>query len=405
MVFLLALGMRAGWGGYRHVQAHGAQALEFPDEQQYWSTSRGLRAGVGLRDELGFRATRMPLYPSLLAMFPDGPRGLLGARALQWILGALGAVFAAGVANSLFDRRVGWLSGCLVALDPFLIFFSSLLLTETLFVTVSLALWWMLAHGVRGGKSSLRSWVGVGVVSALCVYIRESGLGLIAVVLCFVVIRDRFRRTTVAGAVLSVMLIVVSLIPWAVRNQRTTEAWCWLTTRAGISLYDGVRPGATGASDLGNIKNMPAVRSLSESEWNRYFLEASWTAIQEDPARIVRLAGTKMGRMWNPFPNVKTYQSSLARTVSAAWVFPTFVFAGVGAVLLPMLYSQAGLQKVIFLLLPAVYSSALHCVFVGSIRYRLGAAAMIEILAAATVFALIGRWRSRDGVGGRISSE
>ena len=66
-MFLVALSLRAGWGTYRLAQADDPSALEFPDEQQYWDMAASLMAGEGLKDELGFRATRMPLYPTLLA--------------------------------------------------------------------------------------------------------------------------------------------------------------------------------------------------------------------------------------------------------------------------------------------------------------------------------------------------
>ncbi|MCH7591475.1 MAG: hypothetical protein IH989_01675 [Planctomycetes bacterium] len=237
--------------------------------------------------------------------------------------------------------------------------------------------------------------MGIGAVAAVCVYARESSLGLVVVALCFVVARHRFRRSTLTGAAVTVMLVVASLVPWAVRNERITGSWVWLTTRAGISLYDGVRPGATGASDLGNIKNMPAVRGLSETQWNRYFLDASRAAIAEDPGRIVRLGGVKFMRMWNPFPNVDTYQSSFVRAVSAGWAFPTFALAAVGAVYLPIRRRQAGLWMAMFLCLPAVYLTALHCLFVGSVRYRLGAVPMLHILAAVGLVA-VWDWRRAE---------
>ena len=91
-------------------------------------------------------------------------------------------------------------------------------------------------------------------------------------------------------------MVAVCLVPWAVRNRQVTGDWCWLTNRAGISLYDGVGPGATGDSDRGEIKRMPAVRGLDETTWNRYFLTESVRAMREDPVRILRLALVKIGR-------------------------------------------------------------------------------------------------------------
>jgi hypothetical protein len=398
-IFVAALVLRGGWGAFREVRADDRAALEFPDEQQYWLMATSLRNGDGLLDELGFRATRMPLYPAALSLLPRSSGGILIAKSAQWLIGALSAVFAAGTATLLFGRREGMLAGLLVTLDPFLIFFSSLLLTETLAVTLLAALWWVLASGLRADTRSLSRWALAGLLGALSVYTRESLLGLVFVAFGFMVMAHRFDRRALAGACVACGIVLAALVPWAVRNRGAVGEWCWLTTRAGISLYDGVGPGATGASDLGDIKQMPAVRGLGEAEWNRYFLNESWKAVKSDPARIVGLAGTKLARMWNPFPNVEAYQSRLARFASAAWTIPTFACAILGVLILLAGTRRDGVRTGLLLLLPAIYLSALHGLFVGSVRYRLAAVPMLEILAALALVA-VADWR-RAGHAGR----
>jgi len=390
---MVALLLRAGWGTFRLVRADDPSALEFPDEEQYWLMAGSVAIGEGLQDELGFRATRMPLYPAGLSVLAAMANGVIIAKVFHWVLGAAAAALTAGAAAALFDRRVGLIAGLLVAFDPFLIFFSSLLLTETAFVAVLVALWWVIARIIQQGTESLERWVAVGLVAAVCVYVRESGVGLIAVVLGLVLVCRRFDRRTSVGAAIAAGLVVLALVPWAARNQRVIGEWCWLTTRAGISLYDGVGPHATGDSDLGNIKQMPAVRGLSEVEWNRYFMDESVKAIKSEPGRVVTLAGKKLARMWNPFPNVQTYQSPLVRTIAAVWTIPTFILAVVGALLLTIRCRRQDVRTAIFLLLPALYLSALHSLFVGSVRYRLGAIPMVEILAAVALVAVADRVR------------
>ena len=395
IVFLVALAARAGWGTHRLIRAPDASALEFPDEQQYWSSAVGLWNGQGLRDELGFRATRMPLYPSVLAPFTAYPHGVITAKAVHWLIGAAAAAFTAALATTLFDRRVGVLAGALVALDPFLVFSSSLLLTETPYLCVAIALWWLLAAAIRSDRVPLRRWLLIGVLGASCVYLRESSLGLYLAGLAFVVCCRRFEPRSTGGVAAAAVFMVASLVPWAVRNRQITGEWRWLTTRAGISLYDGVGPTATGSSDLGDIKQMPAVRSLTETEWNRYFLDESVRAIRGDPVRVVRLAGVKLARTWNPMPNVDAYQSRFVRFVSAAWTMPTFALALLGTILLPIGHGYAGARWAMFLLLPAFYLSLVHSLFVGSVRYRLGAIPMLEVLAAFACITLFDSLRRR----------
>lgn len=431
VLFLLALTARAGWGLWRESRSEHSGVLEFPDEVQYWDMTRSLHDGKGLQDELGFRATRMPLYPAFLSLFAGSERGMFAAKTAQWAVGSLVAPFAALLARAYFGRRVSVLAGLWCAVDPFLVFFASLLLTETISITILCAFWWLIARrrirdAVQAPPASSRRqlvrWLGIGCIAALCVYSRESTIGLVMTAMALSAAPARDRMRNVAGCGIAVAVLTASLVPWGVRNERATGAWCWLTTRTGISLYDGVGPGADGASDLADVKQSPAVRGLGEHAWNRYFLDESFRIVRENPIRIVRLAWVKLGRMWNPFPNVSTHQSRLERWVSVVWMSTTLTLAACGAMLLVVGKARkrnrtdgtsdlpsdgaagslkAGqptkpdpgarsscdgcgpnLSALGMLLLPAIYFSALHALFVGSVRYRLSAMPMIEVLAA-----------------------
>ncbi len=400
VVFVVALMARGGWGLVRLARVENPSALEFPDEQQYWLMASSLHAGEGLRDELGFRATRMPLYPAALSLLADFEHGISIAKAIQWLLGAFMAACTACAAAELLGHRVGWAAGLIVAFDPFLIFFSSLLLTETLFSAIAILLWWAIVPILQKGSTngSLGRWVGIGLLAALCVLTKASSLGLIGALLLFVLFCRRFDRHALVGVGLTCAVVAGALIPWGLRNQRVTGRWCWLTNRAGISLYDGVGPQADGSSRLGAIKQMPAVRGMTEVEWNRYFLARSAEAIRRNPARILRLAGRKLSRMWNPMPNVETYQSRWFRIVSAGWMVPVFALAVSGIVLLMRARGAAAWRSIEFLLIPAAYLSLVHSFFVGSVRYRLPAMPMIEILAAFALCTLLERIKRRTAV-------
>jgi len=399
-IVLVALAVRVGWGTARLIRYGDAALLEFPDEQQYWLMAQSLWSGDGLVDELGFHATRMPLYPGLLSIFTGWKHGVYAATALHWVLGAAAAGLTAALALTMFDARVAWAAGLLVAVDPYLVFFSSLLLTEPLFLVVSLVLWRAMWPMFRGSASqSWRRRILVGVAAGICVYTRESGLGLVAALLIVTLLRHRFARGALATCACITVMVFVMLLPWAIRNACTIGQLSFLTQRGGISLYDGVGPQATGRSDLGKIKQMPAVRGLNEVDWNRYFVQESIRAMRRDPLRIARLAVVKLARMWSPIPNVETYQSTVIRTIAALWTIPTFALAVIGSLLCLVPKRRERRAAAIMLLLPAVYLSLVHCFFVGSVRYRLGAIPMLHILAAVAIVAIILRWRSKREAG------
>ncbi|MFQ5463864.1 MAG: hypothetical protein ACE5E5_14710 [Phycisphaerae bacterium] len=393
-IFLIALLVRAAWGTVRLATASDPTGLEFPDEQQYWTIASSLASGSGLIDELGFRATRMPLYPALLALFTRLPWGVIAAKGMHWLLGATIPVLTAWLARRLLDRKTACLAGLLAALDPFFVFISSLLLTETLFLAALLLLWCVSGTVGMGRTSTIsrRRWFEIGLAAALVVHAREAGLVFAGALLLAIWCARRFELKTFGGLALVAAIVAGSLLPWAYRNHTVIGEWRFLTTRAGVSLYDGVRPGADGSSNLGDVQQSQAVRDLTEVQWNRHFTEASVVCIRDEPGRILSLALTKLARTWNPLPNVGTYQSELVRWVSAMWTLPILVFAGVGSIILTKRYQDgADWRAVALLLLPALVVCVLHAVFVGSVRYRLPAMPMIEILAAVGMIQGIGR--------------
>lgn len=396
IVFLIALTARATWGTYRHVtRSETSPVLEFPDEQQYWMIAESLASGNGMRDELGFRASRMPLYPAALSVFARFDDGVLLARVFNWLLGALAAAVTATLASRLFDRHVGWVSGVLVAIDPFLVFSSSLLLTETPFILAMLLLLLAVARlvTVRSPTISVGKIVQVGLLSALCVHVRESCLGLVLFVLLLVALRRRFDRSACKLIGGTLFLVAITLVPWMLRNNAILGEPVWLTTRGGISLFDGVGPQADGSSNLGDIKSAPQVADLSELQWNEYFMSEAMRAMRTDPGRIIKLGFVKIRRMWNPIPNVAAYQSSRVRWVAAAWSLPTFALAIAGGIMLIKRRDGAGPWIAGMLFIPTVYFTALHSVFVGSVRYRLPAVVTLEILSAAAILALWTRYQ------------
>jgi hypothetical protein len=261
-----------------------------------------------------------------------------------------------------------------VAVDPFLVGgFSHLLLTETLFTTClagAIYLSWPLP---RGGQPWHHAGSG-GLLWAACIYLRPSSAVLAAVWLLATFVLSRTRARTFGHNVMTAFIILVALLPWAERNRHVVGAWIWLTTRDGISLYDGLGPRATGASDLAYTKAMPQVRGLSELEWRDHFRHAAWQAARDDPARAVRLAWTKLTRTWSFVPNEPSSRTPLKMWVSAIWMIATLGLAVIGAARL-----RCG-RTILLLLLAALYFTVLHMVFVGSIRYRVPVMPLVYVL-------------------------
>lgn len=378
--FAVALAFRLGW-----ILGQGSPSpdvgLVFPDERAYWQVAESIAAGHGLVDEFGYRATYMPLYPAFLSLFVGAKHGLLFARLAQGLIGAAVVFPIAAIGRYIGSPRVGVVAAALAAIDPFLVFgFSHRLLTETIFTT-------LLATGIAVGwppavAESRRWWLRgllCGAVFAAAIYTRPSVTGFVILWGLAAIMLGPRRPFQAMAAVCAAVVVVLSLMPWAVRNDRVIGACRSLTTRGGISLYDGVGPHATGASDLAYTKTMPAVQSMSETQWDAYFDREARRAIHDDPARFARLAWAKFRRTWSFVPNEPTSRTPMRMAVSAAWMVVVLATAGVGAVRLRRR------RPIVLLLLAAIYFTLLHMVYVGSVRYRVPAMPPIYVLSAAVL--------------------
>lgn len=414
VVFVIAAVLRVGWVTARFSGDNCGQ-LQFPDEETYSGAARSLTAGEGLVFESEFRAWYMPLYPAFLATFDRADRPLLWARIAQ-------ALFGAWVAPATFLLARQWLrwtcegknaklrgtwiaciAGFGAAFDPFLIFFSGLLLTETLFAAVLVTAWAFVlpmcrrAEPIRVGQALV-----AGLLLWLCVMLRPSAAVLVVLAPMAVALCRRFDRQGLVAGVVMAEIVLIGLIPWAARNRMAIGEWRWLTTRGGISLYDGLGKDATGASDLAHTKTMPEIAGLSEVEWDRCFRSLAWSAVKRDPARAARLGITKFARTWSLTPNAESYRGGIAAVISAAWMSALLLFAAAGWWTYRRFVGPWAL-----LLLPVATFTLLHMVFVGSVRYRVPVMPMMIVLSAAGLLAVAGWFRapgSGSSEGGAIGA-
>lgn len=391
-LLLAAVVARGGWVCLQQARGVG---LLFPDEFEYWRLAESIAAGRGLVDEFGFRATYMPLYPAFLALFVKLPHGLLLARLAQAAVGAAAVVPVFLLARRLSpDPRAAVLSGLLVALDPFLVFgLSHLMLTETIFTTLlatAILLAWPASAGDRAqptgrdrqpdaalgrrSGSALYRALAAGAAFALCIYTRPSAAAFVPVWFVALAVTAKPDRRGLGPAIGTLLTAAALLAPWAVRNRVVLGRWRVLSTRSGISLYDGLGPRATGGSDLAYTKSMHEVRGLSETEWDAFFSRESLRMAREDPRRVLRLAATKFLRTWSLVPNEPGSRTPVKMAASAGWMVLTLGMATAGV------FRRRRPRETLLLLLPGVYFTLLHMVYVGSVRYRVPAMPPIYVL-------------------------
>ncbi|WP_074311188.1 ArnT family glycosyltransferase [Singulisphaera sp. GP187] len=388
----------------------------FPDTKVYWFLAGTIRDGTPYEvldwGEIPHFALRTPGYPLFLAvcrfLFGDRP---IAVRLVQaglgvlcvWLVYRLTDLFLPERERAGGERPRRWtpalVAAALVAFNPYFIVTSALILTEAVFLPLMLFGLWALAVLWTGDDASAprrRGWawaLGAGFAWGAAVLVRPSwALFPPAALLAWVVASGRGRRVAaVRGAGLVVLGTVVVMAPWWVRNERLFGRFVPTAIWTGASLYDGLNPRATGASNM-DFMNDPALWPLDEETQDALLRDRALAFARDRPGRALGLAAVKFARYWSPWPNAESFRSPLVALASATFTIPLFILMALG-----VWDRRRDPRALVILAGPLLYFCAMHMVFASSMRYRIPAEMPAMVLAAIGVQRLSHRLaRDRD---------
>ncbi len=363
------------------------------DATGYWELAR--RIVQGQPYELYTpprRALRMPGFPLLLAgsigLFGERP---LAARCLLAIVGTAACGLVYGFGRTLAGERIGIVAAALATVSPTFSVFSVLFLSESAFALTSLASLWggviLTRRMAVCDARSPRSWTsfvmdfaagcGAGLLAAIATHVRPTWI-VVAPLLALVVIavaRGRLAGWFAAAGVLCGCALLI--VPWGLRNQRVTGHFVPTTLWLGASLYDGLRPEATGGSEMSFIETDGIYATETEYNADRIYRRKAIEFAWANPSRVLGLALNKLGRYFAVIPNADQFADWRARLLLAVWSLPLFVFAARGAWL-----ARGRTELLVATLFSLLFFAAVHSLFVGSLRYRLPAEYPLLVLVA-----------------------
>ena len=408
----------------------------FPDAEYYWSLARTIRVGnlyeVVEWGDIPHFALRTPGYPAFLAasqaVLGDRP---LGVRLVQAVLGALSVwlVYRLSRACEAAGRRgqaslggnqapvrairrtwtvpIPVAAAVFTAVHPYFLLMSAVILSEALFVPfMLLALWGqaVLWNGPEAEPSRPRPAVrealialGVGGASGAAILTRPSWALFVPITLAawaWSSLRtpDRTPGRRIARTTRVVALVLVGLVlvmgPWWVRNARVFGRFVPTAVWMGASLYDGLNPRATGASDMSFLSE-PDIWPLDELDQDRVLLSRALDFLRHHPRRTFELAAIKLGRYWSPWPSAEGFRSPVLAVGGTLFAVPLLVLIGLG-----LWCRRRDLRAWVLLAGPLFYFCALHLFFASSMRYRIPAEVPAMSLAAVGLF----DWARRVGI-------
>ncbi|WP_425614467.1 ArnT family glycosyltransferase [Anatilimnocola sp. NA78] len=403
-ILAVALVVRLGAAVWWQSRVPAGQRFGFPDSESYWQLAQKIAAGEPYAyGPQQYRVFRTPGYPLLLSgLFVVGGADVpvMSGRVLSALLGTLTALLAAMLAWRLFDERTALLTALAIAIYPEAIAQSVFVLSEAPFtplMIVQLLAW--IAAWRASTKRNFVSWSLVaGVAAGLATLMRPSWLLFtpFAVGIGLIVASERLKQLQIG--LLMLAGLSAAMAPWWYYTFSVAGRFVPTSLQVGASLYDGLSPTANGASEMSFVAEYeklqrefdaahpPTAGQLFEDRLDERMKQASIQWAKNNPARVLQLAWIKFVRIWSPWPNATEFRSNTLRLVLMLSYAPAMVLVGLG------LWRTRSLGWPVWLLvLPAIYFTSLHVIFVSSIRYRQPAMIPLLILAAVAVAWLMNR--------------
>ncbi|MFN3190495.1 MAG: ArnT family glycosyltransferase [Aureliella sp.] len=470
LAFLVRIGAAFYWHdnaiALRDANANFASNNEPPafllgDSLSYWTLAENLSQGkpyqYGSPDAKVFRA---PLYPLFLVPFTilgSVDDAVLAARFAGAGLSCISIWFVILLANQIAGFRSAALAGGLASLHPGSVGMSVIVLSEALFMPLMLAAIWYLCRAFTSAvppdgisRDRATPWyrsdsLCFGVCSGLAVLARPSWLLFIPFLFVVACTLGPDRKHYFRIVMLALLGFGVVMSPWWIRNAMVTGRFVPTTLQVGLSLYDGLHEGATGASDEGMKfafdlqdeqrridQGTPPEERLSTFEFRVDNLAkskaVSWAT--QHPGEVAKLAIRKFLRTWSLWPDGGDVGSSAKRIVITLGSFGILALALVGT-RIAALISIGGTDKLrahepdkaveprdapllanasrgagtilgwqlLICWLPCLYFTLLHMVFVGSVRYREPAIVVLSVVAGIgleSVWQFLRKWLRRS---------
>ena len=258
---------------------------------------------------------RAPLYPAFLAVIyalngiNDGR--FFDVRLAQAALGALLApltyllartVFASDTASTVgpegeqpLSEKASTLAAWAVAVYPMLVIFPLALATENLFFLLVLASVLALLQLPRlgGGRKAVLWGLFSGLLLGLAALTRSIILPFAALALLWIWFSLKLRWAALAAAA----ALLLTVLPWVVRNSLLEHKLTGIETSMGYNLYVGYYPDSTGTFAFGPSLDLLSI--LNDGQRDAVGTQKAIAFMRAGPVRVPYLAVRRLGYFFN----------------------------------------------------------------------------------------------------------
>jgi 4-amino-4-deoxy-L-arabinose transferase-like glycosyltransferase len=425
-VFLLALALRLAWianvdpsptdGRFDDSTWYHYSAVSIMEGRGYTLWFRGPPmcredTAVGCDEHAPPTAFWNVGYPLILAgLYKVVGPSVLAAKLLNVLLSASTCLLAYVVGTRVFNRRVGLVGASLLALFPGQIFYSTLVMTETISAFL-LMLFLALVLILTLESVSWRSIVLIGFLLGAASLVRgEMALLFLPLIAVWAVAHRSVGKALRYGLV-ALAAVALVLLPWTVRNWVRLGYPVALSTGSADNLLAGHWSGADGLGTFapGTEVNLKYADVPYPEHEVRVYKEETRRAVSyalRHPARELELIPKKLFDFYFYYGDsrslylVQVFKPSLGETAenwlraAADWYYYAVIAAAAfGA---PLWFSLRDPRKLLLVSAVLYYSFMFGFVFIGEPRFHNALVPVIALFAAAFFVGVVqtawGRW-------------
>jgi len=372
------------------------------DQVSYDALARSLLAGRGYsftEKWYPFTSANTPtahwsfIYPLYLAgMYSLTGYHPLAARLFQATVGgALMCFLVYLIGRRVANENTGLVGAALAAIYGYFIYYSVALMTETFFIVFALFSLY-LSLELRE-KPTLSRWIWLGLALGMAGLLRQTVLLFVPFLLLWLFWQLRKGSIRWWYFTLPVVIIIVLITPWTIRNYLVFHQFLPLNSNAGYALYASNNPNLE--TDWRNDEVVvPVPEELTgqnEAELNQALTRKGIEFILADPQRYLWLTLDKTLEFFRFWPSSDSSQiSNLNRALSFGLYLP-FMLLGLGL-------SVSRWRSYVPLYLFIVIHTGIHLLSWPSPRYRLPVDAVSMLFAGLALLELARQsitWRRR----------
>lgn len=359
----------------------------FSDEERFLAESVHILNDQTLRTYGGKYAHDMPLTAMLIAVASYVTGGSIVG--IKLVLAGVSAITIYVIAMLAFvihpSRYSALIAAAFATFYPFFIYYSSLLLSETLFLLfLSYFFVQLLNHRTIFWHAS--------VTAGLVHLTRPTVFYFMPIIWVW---QYLLRSVSIKQLVIIIFLFILIILPWGVRNAITLGHFSVTTSGSGQVLWEGNNPwnhsgGVSGSFVDPKIYLLDLPKNINEFEADAWKKEQAVRYIFSDPQYFIEMSVKKFMRFWHLWPNTYEYHAWYYKVVSILSLLPIILLT-----LLSIYVLKKELKRLSILYLFIGYYTVLHMITIGSIRYRLPLEPIMIALSSATLAQLITMYQNK----------